>query len=492
MQQSLHYDLAKLAETAMLERGFIPGFPQAVLQETAAITPPSIPLDNFNAQDLRQLLWFSLDNDDSRDLDQLTYAKTLPNGGYKIFVAIAFVDLLVQKESPIDNRAANNTTSVYTPTKVFPMLPEKLSTDLTSLNPGEDRVAMVFEGTLSSDYTLDSYDIYLAYVHNHAKLAYDSVSDWLNKGIAPDAVRDIKGLDQQIHLQDQIAQKLAQMRHKEGALSLETIEPHTVLDEGVPVGIDIMPKNRGRLLIENFMIIANTISAHFASDRNLFFLRRVVIVPKRWDKIVEIVKEYGTQLPLEPDSAALEKFLVKQKKENPVAFPDLSLTIIKLLGNGEYRVFYPGQKSAGHFGLALRDYTHSTAPNRRFPDLIVQRILLASLQKRPMPYTKKELEHLAAQCTEKEDDADKVERRMRKSAAALVLSKDIGKEYDAIVTGANEKGTWVRILTPPVEGKLVQGAGSVDVGDRISVKLLRTDVLNGFIDFAKIVRSQAQ
>jgi VacB/RNase II family 3'-5' exoribonuclease len=483
---SFQYDLNELAETAMLERGFIPDYPAAVTQEIASIKSPTIPLANFEAQDLRNLLWFSLDNDDSRDLDQLTYAEQLPNGGYKLLVAIALVDLLVKKGSAIDNRAANNTTSVYTPTKIFPMLPEKLSTNLTSLNPDEDRVAMVFEGILSPDYNLIDYSVYLAYVHNYAQLAYDSVSDWLSGGPSIEAVQHVKGLDQQIRLQDSMAQRLAELRHKQGALSLETIEPHTELQHGVPVAIGLMPKNRGRLLIENFMIIANTISAEFASKNKLFFLRRVVVVPKRWDKIIEVAKEHGTQLPQEPDSIALEQFLVQQKKLNPVTFPDLSLTIVKLLGNGEYRVFYPGRESPGHFGLALHDYTHSTAPNRRFPDLIVQRILLASLQKSPMPYTQKELEHLATQCTQKEDDADKVERKMRKSAAAFVLAKEIGKEYDAIVTGANEKGTWVRILTPPVEGKLIQGEKSVDLGDRIRVKLLRTDIPNGFIDFAKL------
>lgn len=478
-----HYDLNQLAHLAMLERGFIPDFPPAVEKEISVITPPAIPISGFQAQDLRKLLWFSLDNDDSRDLDQLTFAEKLPGGGYKIRVAIAYVDLLVKKESAIDNRAENNTTSVYTPTKIFPMLPERLSTDLTSLNPGEDRVSVICEGILSPQATLESYTVYLAYVHNYAKLAYDAVSHWLDGGAPLQAVMGVSGLEEQIRLQDSIAQKLALLRHRQGALSLETIEPHTVLKNGVPVAIDLIPKNRGRLLIENFMILANTISAQFAQDRHLPFLRRVVVVPKRWDKIVQIALERGTQLPTAPDSIALEKFLTQEQKKDPVSFPDLSLTIIKLLGSGEYRVIYPGEQSQGHFGLALRDYTHSTAPNRRFPDLIAQRLLVASLQQLPTPYPSKELEKLAVQCTQKEDDADKVERKMRKSAAALVLSKEIGKEFDAIVTGVGDKGTWVRVLTPPVEGKLIKGAGSVDVGDRIHVKLLNTDVVNGFIDF---------
>lgn len=486
VSQTPQYNMDELAALAMIGKGFIPGFPPEVVRETAAIAPPAFPIPGFQAQDLRNLLWFSLDNDDSRDLDQLTYAEKLPGGGYKIFVAVAYVDLLVKKDSAIDHRAENNTTSVYTPTKIFPMLPERLSTDLTSLNPGEDRVAVIFEGSLSSSCNLEKYSVYLAYVHNYAKLAYDAISHWLDGKTAPEPVKRIPGMEEQIRLQDDIAQKLSQLRHLQGALSLETIEPHTVLDRGVPVAINLIPKNRGRLLIENFMIVANMISARFAQERNLAFLRRVVVVPKRWDKIIQVAQEKGTQLPQNPDSVALEKFLVKEKQRDPVSFPDLSLTIVKLLGSGEYQVIYPGQESPGHFGLALRDYTHSTAPNRRFPDLIVQRILVANLEKRTSPYTSEELDNLAAQCTKKEDDAEKVERKMRKSAAALVLSKDIGKTFDAIVTGASEKGTWVRILTPPVEGKLIKGASSVDVGDRIYVKLLHTDVANGFIDFGLV------
>lgn len=480
------YNLDTLAKSAMLEKGFIPDFPQAVLHEVNEITAPSLPLQNFDAKDLRKLLWFSLDNDDSRDLDQLTYVETLETGENKIYVAVAYVNLLVTKNSAIDNRAANNTTSVYTPTKIFPMLPEKLSTDLTSLNPHEDRVAMVFEGLLNAEGTLQTYSVYLAYVHNYAKLAYDAVTEWLEGGPLLKSISAVKGLEEQIRLQDSLSQKLAKLRHVQGALSLETIEPHTVLKEGIPVGIDVMKQNRGRQLIENFMIVANTISARFSKDHQLTFFRRIVVVPKRWDKIIEIAQERGTQLSETPNSIALENFLVKQKQADPVTFPDLSLAIIKLLGSGEYRVIYPGQESPGHFGLALRDYSHSTAPNRRFPDLIVQRIIAASLFKLEIPYTPKELEALAWQCTKKEDDADKVERKMRKSAAALVLSNDIGKEYDAIVTGTGEKGTWVRVLTPPVDGKLIKGIKSVDVGDKIRVKLLHTDVLNGFIDFGQV------
>lgn len=486
MTNNTLFNLSTIAQQAMLEHGFIPGYTPAVIKETETATEPGFPLENFQAKDLRKLLWFSIDNDDSRDLDQLTHAEKRSGGGYIIRIAVACVDLLVKKDSAVDLRAANNTTSVYTPTKTFPMLPEKFSTDLTSLNPDEDRFAVIFEGSLSADGELESTSIYTAYVHNYAKLAYDAISNWLDGKPLPENVASIKGLEEQIRLQDSIAHILAKLRHSQGALSLETIEPHTVLDNGVPVAIDFMPKNRGRLLIENFMIIANTISAKYASNNNLAYLRRVVTVPRRWDKIIDIAKEYGTQLPETPDSVALEKFLVTQKELNPVAFPDLSLTIIKLLGNGEYKVFIPGKSTPGHFGLALRDYTHSTAPNRRYPDLIVQRILLASLNKKELPYSQRELENLASHCTKKEDEAEKIERRMRKSAAALVLSNSIGKEFDSIVTGTGEKGTWVRVLNPPVEGKLVKGVESVDVGDKIRVKLVHTDVLQGYIDFVRV------
>jgi len=486
MPNNTAYNLDTIATQAMQERGFVPGFPPLVVSETDAVTAPKFPLPNFNARDQRKLLWFSIDNDDSKDLDQITYAEKADNNGYRVYIAVACVDLLVHRGSAINARAENNTTSVYTPTKVFPMLPERLSTDLTSLNADVDRLALVFEGHLTEDGTLQDFSIYPSYVHNYAKLAYDAISQWLDGGPRPAYIANVNGLEEQIRLQDTIAHKLSDLRHKMGALSFETIEPQTVLVQGIPVAIKEMPANRGRLLIEHFMIVANMISAKYAEKNNLSFIRRVVTVPKRWDKIVEIVKGYGYDLPATPDAASLEKFLLKQKVADPVTFPDLSLTIIKLLGRGEYKVVIPGKEVPGHFGLALQDYSHSTAPNRRFPDLIIQRILLASLGKTEMPYTQKDLASLADHCTQKEDDAQKVERHMRKSAAALVLEKEIGNTFDGIVTGSGDKGTWVRVFNPPVEGKLVKGAESVDVGDRISIKLLHTDVVNGFIDFAKV------
>lgn len=480
------FDLDALARQAMRERDLIPDFSQEIQKEAAALTSPVIPLQNISARDLRNLLWFSIDNDDSRDLDQLTHAESLPQGKSRIRIAVADVSFLVKQQTAIDTRAVHNTTSVYTPSEIFPMLPEKLSTNLTSLNPGEDRLSVIFEGTLSEQGDLQEYSVYLAYVHNYAQLAYDSVSDWLDeKSPPPESIKKIPELVDQIRLQDNIAQQLVKYRHENGALSLETIEPRPVVSKGTIVDLKETKITRSRKLIENFMIVANTISAKFSEANNIPLIRRVVTVPKRWDKIVGIASEHGEKLPNEPNSIALENFLVKRRQADPLSFPDLSLTIIKLLGKGEYRVTRPGKPAPGHFGLALRDYSHSTAPNRRYPDLITQRLLIAILDKQPLPYQYDELAELADHCTQKEDDAEKVERRMRKSAAALVLTPMIGEEFKAIVTGASEAGTWVRLLTPPVEGKLVKGATGVDVGDHVNVKLIHTDVLNGFIDFAR-------
>lgn len=484
-------DLTMLAQQAMIERGFVPGFSQEIFEEVEKLHTPVIPVHRQDSKDLRHFLFFSIDNDDSRDLDQLTYAEKLPDGKFKVYVAVADVDLLVKRKSAIDIRASLNTTSVYTPTKIFPMLPEELSTNLTSLNPGEDRHAMIFEGTLSDKGELEKYDIFSSYVHNHAKLAYNSLSAWLDGvGEVPDQIGFIPGLNEQIKLQDTIAKILDDNRHKAGALSVQTIEAKALIEHGVPVAIEESPKNRARLLIENFMIMANIISARYSKDHKIPSMRRVVVVPKRWDKIVEVAAQHGVCLPDQPDAIALEKFLTAQKKSSPITFPDLSLTIIKLLGNGEYLVAFPDkQVLPGHFGLAVRNYSHSTAPNRRFPDLITQRLLLAVMRGKAQPYTNEELINLAQRCTEKEDEADKIERQMKKSAAAMLLSKEIGREFDAIITGASEKGTWVRIFHPPIEGKLVRGTENLDVGDRLRVRLIYTDIRRGFIDFVRVPAS---
>lgn len=482
----LPVDLTQLAKQTMIEHQLLPDFPPSVLKEINDIASPVQSLPP-KVKDLRQFLWFSLDNDDSKDLDQITYAEIIDDQQFKIYIAIADVDSLVKKESAIDRYAQYNTTSVYTPTKIFPMLPKKLSTDFTSLNENEDRLAIVVEANIHTSGALVSYDIYRAQVKNKAKLAYNGVSDWLDElGPAPESIKRNRDLDEQVRLQDKIAHLLQHYRHTQGALTLQTIEPYAIIHDRNIVDLKVMVKNRGRDLIEDFMIAANSASANFLKEHQRPSLRRVVRIPKRWDRIVEVAKQHGTNLPPEPDAKALDLFLGHQRLLDPLHFPDLSLTIIKLLGNGEYVVEYPGEPPIGHFSLAVKNYTHSTAPNRRFPDLITQRLIKSTLANQPSIYTSHELERLAKQCTEKEDEAEKVERKMRKSAACLLLSSKINQEFEGFVTGASEKGTWVRVFTPPVEGKLIQGFEHIDVGDKVRVKLVHVDIVKGFIDFIRV------
>ncbi len=469
----------------MVDRGLAPDFSRDVLAELSAIRGPA-PASGAGIRDLRDRLWVSIDNDDSRDLDQLTVAEDLPGGRTRIFVAIADVDTLVPKGSSIDEHARTNTTSIYTAAEIFPMLPEKLSTDLTSLGEAEDRLAVVAEMDFERDGTLLRSDLYRAAVRNRAKLAYDSVSVGLEGGRMPEKADGTAGVAEQLRVQDAVAQALRTRRHEEGALDLETIEPRAVFDGDAVTDLAIQPKNRARELIEDFMIAANGVTARFLASRAIPSLRRVVRSPERWSKIVDVAAQAGERLPAEPDARALESFLVKRRRADPLRFPDLSLVIIKLMGAGEYVVERPGEAPIGHFGLAVRDYTHSTAPNRRYPDLVTQRLVKAALAGEPPAYDVAELGFLAAHCTEQEDDADKVERQVRKSAAALLLEQRIGQAFDAVVTGASEKGTWVRIFEPPAEGKLVHGWEGLEVGDRLRVKLISTDVERGFIDFVRI------
>jgi exoribonuclease-2 len=478
-------DLRDIARQAMIERDLLPDFSAEIQRELAAMPGPAPPAAE-GVRDLRQLLWCSIDNDDSLDLDQLTVSEDLPGGAVRILVAIADVDALVGKGSAVDQHAGHNTTSVYTAAQIFPMLPEKLSTDWTSLAAGQDRLAVVVDMTLQPDGELADSGIYRASVRNRAKLAYNGVGAWLEgSGALPDAAAAVSGMDAQLRTQDAVAQKLRERRHEEGALELETLEPRAVFDGEAVVDLKVERTNRAKQLIEDFMIAANGVTARFLAAKGLPSLRRVVRSPERWQRIVEVAKEYGESLPPEPDSRTLAEFLARRRKADPLRFPDLSLVIVKLMGAGEYVVEHPGAAPIGHFGLAVRDYTHSTAPNRRFPDLITQRLLKAALAIKPPAYDGGELETLAGHCTEKEDDADKVERQVRKSAAALLLEGRIGERFDAIVTGASEKGTWVRILQPPVEGKLVHGFDGLKVGDKLRVKLISTDFENGFIDFVR-------
>jgi exoribonuclease-2 len=434
------------------------------------------------------LIWCSIDNDDSRDLDQLTVAEAMPNGATKVLVAVADVDAVVKKQSVLDGHARQNTTSVYTVAETFPMLPEKLSTDLTSLNYESDRLAIVIEMVIAWDGSLQSSDLYGATVRNRAKLAYNSVATWLDgNGPMPQGIGTVKGLDENLRLQDRLAQKLKSLRHLHGALDLETIETRPVFDGDELKDLEAEKKNRAKEIIEDFMIAANGVTARYLASKKFSSLRRVVRVPKRWDRIIELAAERGTMLPKEPDSKALEQFLVSAKAADPLRFPDLSLSIIKLMGAGEYVVEPPGGSVAGHFGLAVKDYTHSTAPNRRYPDLITQRLLKAAMAGHSQPYENDELESLAKHCTEEEDAATKVERQVTKSAAAMLLESRIGERFDAIVTGVSDKGTWVRLLHPPIEGRLESGFEGMDVGHELRVQLVHTDVEHGYIDFKRMV-----
>jgi VacB/RNase II family 3'-5' exoribonuclease len=490
--------LSKIAHRVMLERGLLPDFSSAALAELgrlqhSAAKAPDVPTgtDSNTFHDRRNLLWASIDNDDSRDLDQLTVAEAMPAGKVKIMVAIADVDSSIKNGSALDEHARTNTTSVYTAAEIFPMLPEQISTDVTSLNFNQDRLAVVVEMVVSADGSLEDSKIYRAWVRNHAKLAYNSVAAWLDKkGDIPEELAAVPGLAENLQLQDQVAQRLKNFRHLHGALSLETIEAKPVFDGDQLQSLEIDEKNRAKELIEDFMIAANGVTARYLSAKKFPSLRRVVRTPKRWERIVAIAADHKFNLPELPDSKALEAFLVKQKAEDPLHFPDLSLAVIKLLGAGEYVAELPDGDVPGHFGLAVKDYAHSTAPNRRYPDLLTQRLLKAALDGKPTPYSKDELDLLATHCTEAEDAANKVERQVEKSAAALLLESRIGEQFDSIVTGASEKGTWVRLLSVPVEGKVVQGFEGLDVGERTRVQLIDTNVERGFIDFKKVSLSK--
>jgi VacB/RNase II family 3'-5' exoribonuclease len=482
---TMRTDLQHIAVRAMHERGLLPEFTPAEMAEAQKLDPGIGPLEP-TTRDLRALLWASIDNDDSRDLDQLTVAEALPSGETRILVAIADVDAKVKQGSALDHHAAANTTSVYTDARIFPMLPERLSTDLTSLNEGEERLALVIEMVVDGAGLLqaDKGQLSRAVVVNRAKLAYNGVAAWLQgQAEAPAKVAAVAGLADNLRLQDRVAQALRAQRHQHGALDLETLEPRAVFDGDSVSDLRLEQQNRAKQLIEDFMVAANVTTARFLEQRRFPSVRRVLRSPERWQRIAELAQTYGTTLPAEPDARALEAFLTERRRADPQRFPDVSLAVVKLLGRGEYAVENPGGTSE-HFGLAVRDYTHSTAPNRRFPDLLTQRLVKAALADRPPPYAAGDLAALAARCTAAEDAAAKVERTVRKSAAALLLRSRVGETFDALVTGASAKGTWVRLLRPPVEGRIVRGWEGLDVGDRVTVKLEHTDVERGFIDFS--------
>ena len=501
--------LQEIARRAMLQRGLLADFSRQAQAELDEISAPALIDSAPQARDCRGLLWCSIDNDDSEDLDQLTVAEEMGEGRVRIRVAVADVDALVRKDSAIDRDAQHNTTSVYTAGQIFPMLPLKLSTNYSSLNYNQDRLAIVVDMVVGPDGSLQQSDVYRAAVRNHAKLAYNSLAVWLEarakaEGVKngeekkketkdeikeaepPAAAAAVPGLLDNLLLQDLVAQRLKELRHAGGALSLETIEAKPVFEGGRILDLQVEEKNRAKEIIEDFMIAANGVTVRYLADRGIPSIRRVVKIPKRWDRIVQIAAEHAFKLPKNPSSRKLEIFLTMMKKADPLRFPDLSLVIIKLLGNGEYVAEKPGEEAAGHFGLAVKDYTHSTAPNRRYADLITGRLLKAAMEGRPVPYTLEELEALAYNCTRKEDAAVKVERQVGKSAAALLLKERIGEQFQSVVTGAAEKGTWVRLLDLPVEGMLKKGSKGVDVGDQIRVELISVDVEQGFIDFKRV------
>jgi len=490
--QPLHFNLVAAAHGAMLEHGFQPDFPEGTDSELSVIlsdkTPPSAnaPLGP-NFRDLRSLLWSSIDNDTSRDLDQIEWVERLSDGRIRVLVGVADVDARVKKDTVIDKHAQAETTSVYTGVKVFPMLPAELSEGITSLNENEERAAIVLECCVDEQGTASDGKVYRALVRNRAQLAYNAVGAWLEgRGLAPQKVAVNSDLAAQLKLQDEAAQRMQGSRFQHGALDLETIETHPVLEGSDPIKLARLEKNRATSLIEEFMVAANGVMARTFDGAKIASLRRIVRTPKRWDRIVELAEGLGTKLPADPDSKALNDFLLEQKRKDPDHFPDLSLSVIKLMGPGEYVLVKPGDPDPGHFGLAVQDYTHSTAPNRRFPDMVAQRILKAWCAKAPQPYSEEELTAIATHCTQMEDQARKVEREMQKRIAAVVLHPRIGQTFRAIVTGVNEYGTFIRALDPHVEGKLVHGGKGLDVGDRIQAKLISTDPARGFIDFAAV------
>jgi VacB/RNase II family 3'-5' exoribonuclease len=480
-----HFNLVAAAHATMIEHGFQPDFPAGANAELSAIEAhPELPAAP-GAQDLRSLLWSSIDNDTSKDLDQIEWAEQLPDGRIRVLVGVADVDARVSKGTVIDSHAKSETTSVYTGVVVFPMLPTELSEGITSLNENEDRVAIVVEYTVDATGTVADGKAYRALVRNRAQLAYPSVGAWLEgTGPAPAKVASSADLAAQLKLQDAAAQRMVDGRFQHGALDLETIETRPVMLDDQVVQIKSLEKNRATSLIEEFMVAANGVVARAFEQGGIASIRRIVRTPKRWDRIVEVAAGLGTTLPAEPDSKALNDFLLAQKKKDPDHFPDLSLTMVKLMGPGEYVLVKPNEVSPGHFGLAVQDYTHSTAPNRRFPDVIGQRILKAYIAKGAQPYSTDELSAMAARCTLMEDNARKVERDMQKRIAAVVLHPRIGQSFQAIVTGVNNYGTFVRTLDPHVDGMLVQGGKGLDVGDKVTVKLISTNPEKGFIDFA--------
>jgi len=485
-QPAPHTDLLAAANKIMRENGFAVDTPPSVAQQLSNLNArtSSVPGGN-DVRDLRERLWSSIDNDTSRDLDQLEVAEQVAGGSIRVLVAIADVDALVPKDSPIDNFAADQTTTVYTGVRNFPMLPNQLSTAATSLLQDADRLALIVEFVVTTDGRLQSSQLYRALVRNHAQLAYDTAGPWLDRSAPPPpTVRDSPDLQAQLTLQNRAATALRSERYRHGALNIQTIETRPIVRNQEVVSLENEGRNGATTLIEDFMIASNEIVARFLEDQQFSFIERIVRTPARWDRIVTLAEGLGARLPAAPDSKALNEFLLSRSIQDPDHFPDISLAVIKLMGPGEYVLTRPGEDRSGHFGLAVDDYTHSTAPNRRFADLVTQRLLKSALAGRPSPYTDDDLSAIAANCTAKANLARKVEREMGKRIAAVAMRHRVGEQFEAVVTGVNPHGTFVRTLKPHVEGLLVDGQG-LDVGDKLPVTLVRTDVDRGFIDFSR-------
>ena len=472
------------ARQAMIDNGFEPEFSDGIVDQLREIEGRDFLAESTDAKDLRDLDWSSIDNQTSRDLDQVEWAEQLDNGDIRVLVGIADVDAAVEKGSPIDKRAARNTVSVYTESEVFPMLPEELSTDLTSLNEGEERLAVVADMIVKENGDVPQSTFYRAVIRNRAKLDYPTVGEWFDDdGPIPQIIESKPELIAQLKLQRKAAERLHRYRQAKGALEFESIESEAVVEDGNVKDIRSVRPNSAKRLIENFMVASNVEMAEFLESHGVASIRRVVHTPRNWEGIVRIAAEHGDHMPSYPDQPALAAFLERRRNADPERFPDLSLSIIKLIGSGEYLVEHPGQDAGGHFGLGVRDYAHSTAPNRRYPDMVVQRLVKAVIAGRPQPYTPHELDAIAEHCNDREKAARKVERKMRKIVAAAVMKKRVGERFDAIVTGVNEHGTFARILRPPVDGRIVRGDRGLGVGQKVNVKLLSANTSNGFIDF---------
>jgi exoribonuclease II len=478
-------DLHRIAVEAMRSRGLLPDFAPQALQEAEAARQAG-PERNGSIRDLRHLTWFSIDNDDTRDLDQLSVAEPLPGATVRLLVAVADVDAMVRPGGAVDGHAGVNTTSVYTAAGVFPMLPEALSTDLTSLHEGQERLALVVDMLVQADGTVSASDVFRAAVLNRAKLTYDGVSAWLD-GAAPPPPQlgTVPGLEAQLRLHDAVAGQLRQSRQQRGALNVKTVAARPVFEDGRLVDLRPDEKNRAKDLIADLMIAANAATARFLAHRGFPSLRRFLQAPRRWDRIVALAAGYGVELPAQPDAPALDRFLCARRLADPAGFADLSLKVVKMLGSGEYAAAPAGAAGFPHFGLAVNDYAHSTAPNRRFPDLVTQRLLKAAIAGQAPPYSADALTGIARHCTVQEDNANRVERQVLKAAAAFLLHGRIGESFDAIVTGAAPKGTFVRIGRPLLEGRVVRGFEGLDVGDALRVRLVAVDAAQSFIDFER-------